>query len=391
MTRTVFANARLLDPEGAAPVAGTLLVAGGRIAAVLAPGVEPPAEADRVDCRGAWLAPGFIDLHHHGRLIFADADGAEGALEAAAASCARHGVTAFLPTTVAWPRGELHGRVAGLARILDGRAARGGWPGAVPLGIHLEGPWIRAEMAGAQPRGGIRPFDAGEARALLDAARGAIRMLTLAPELPGAEALLGELARRGILAALGHSLAGAEALERAIAAGLRHVTHLFNAMAPLHHRERGTAGLALADDRLTCDLICDGVHVHPDVVRVASRAKGDGLLLITDAVEPPSAGSSSFGSGPLASDGVALRLPDGRLAGSCLTLDRAVRNLQRFAGVGLREAVAACTLRPARLLGIESERGTLRPGSRADLVLLDDGGQVAGCWLAGVPVAARLH
>jgi N-acetylglucosamine-6-phosphate deacetylase len=125
------------------------------------------------------------------------------------------------------------------------------------------------------------------------------------------------------------------------------------------------------------------------MVRVAARAKGDALLLITDAVEPTVPSAASFGSGPLVSDGVALRLPDGRLAGSCLTLERAVRNLCRFAGVSLREAVAACTLRPARLLGIESERGTLRPGARADLVLLDDAGDVIGCWIAGVPVPAR--
>jgi N-acetylglucosamine-6-phosphate deacetylase len=389
MTRTVFARARLLDPEGKLDERAALLVEEGRIAAVLGPGSEPPASAARIDCRGGWLAPGLIDLHHHGRLIFDDADAAGAAIDAASASSARHGVTAFLPTTVAWPRDELRERVAGLAHALDGGATRGGWPGAAPLGIHLEGPWIRTEMAGAQPRGGIRPYDAEEGRAVLDEGRGTIRMVTLAPELPGAEALLRELARRGILAALGHSLAGAEALERGIDAGLRHVTHLFNAMGPLHHRDPGTAGLALADDRLTCDLICDGAHVHPGMVRVAARAKGEALLLITDAVEPPVPSAASFGSGPLVSDGVALRLPDGRLAGSCLTLERAVRNLCRFAGVSLPEAVAACTLRPARLLGIESERGTLRPGARADLVLLDDAGDVIGCWIAGVPVPAR--
>jgi N-acetylglucosamine-6-phosphate deacetylase len=244
-------------------------------------------------------------------------------------------------------------------------------------------------MAGAQPPRGIRPYDAGEGPAVLDAAQGSVRLVTLAPELPGAEALLGELSRRGIVAALGHSLAGPEAIERAIDAGLRHVTHLFNAMGPLHHRERGTAGLALADDRLSCDLICDGAHVHPDVVRVAARAKGDGLLLITDAVEPPSPGAASFGSGPLVSDGVALRLSDGRLAGSCLTLDLAIRNLRSFAGTSLRDAVAACTLRPARLLGIEAERGTLRRGARADLTLLDDATKVVECWIGGVPALAR--
>jgi N-acetylglucosamine-6-phosphate deacetylase len=388
MARAVFTNARLLDPEGSAPERGSLVVEDGRIAGVLGPGAALPEEAARIDCRGAWLAPGFIDLHHHGRLVFDDADDAAGALEAASASLSRYGTTAFLPTTLAWPQAELHERVSGLARALEDRSSRRGWPGAIPLGIHLEGPWIRGEAAGAQPLRGIRPYHAEEGRAVLDAAQGSVRLVTLAPELPGAEDLLAELSRRGIVAALGHSLAGAESIERAITAGLRHVTHLFNAMGPLHHRERGTAGLALADDRLSCDLICDGAHVHPDVVRVAARAKGDRLLLITDGIEPPGPGDS-FGSGSLSSDGVALRLADGRLAGSCLTLDRAVRNLCAFAGASLRDAVAACTLRPARLLGIESERGTLRRGARADLVAVAEGGAVGRTWIAGEPAISQ--
>ena len=153
-----------------------------------------------------------------------------------------------------------------------------------------------------------------------------------------------------MLAALGHSRADAAEVEAAIARGARHVTHLFNAMGPLHHREPGLAGAALADERLTCDLICDGAHVHPTVVRAAARALGERLLLITDRIEPAAGGGAagSFGSGPLRDDGVALRLPDGRLAGSRVTLDLALRNAQRFAGLSLLEAVAACTLRPAR-------------------------------------------
>jgi N-acetylglucosamine-6-phosphate deacetylase len=138
--------------------------------------------------------------------------------------------------------------------------------------------------------------------------------------------------------------------------------------------------VALTDDRLTCDLICDGVHVHPDVVRLAARAKGEGWLLITDRVDPSGEG---FGSGGVRDDGQALRLPDGTLAGSSLGMDRAVRNAEAF-GAGRRlEAVAAATVRPARLLGIEAERGTLRPGARADLVALDEAGRVRETWLAG--------
>jgi N-acetylglucosamine-6-phosphate deacetylase len=156
-------------------------------------------------------------------------------------------------------------------------------------------------------------------------------------------------------------------------------------MGPLHHREPGLAGAALADARLTCDLICDGAHVHPTMVRAAARALGDRLVLITDRIEPTgrSGTALSFGSGPVSDDGVALRLPDGRLAGSCVTLEIALRNARRFAGLSLLEAVAACTLRPALRLGIECERGTLRPGARADFAVLDADGSLQSTWIGG--------
>jgi N-acetylglucosamine-6-phosphate deacetylase len=170
---------------------------------------------------------------------------------------------------------------------------------------------------------------------------------------------------------------------------MTHVTHLFNGMASMHHREPGPAGLALTDDRLSCDLICDGAHVHPRMVRLAARAKGEGLMLITDRVELPAEPRSvSFGSGAVSDDGRALRLADGRLAGSSLTLDRAARNARAFGALDPVQAVAACSLRPARLLGIEAERGSLRPGARADLVVLGSQGQVLETWIAGERVYA---
>jgi N-acetylglucosamine-6-phosphate deacetylase len=249
------------------------------------------------------------------------------------------------------------------------------------LGIHLEGPWISPQALGAHASGAVRPIEAREVAEVLDCGGGALRMVTFAPELPGAPGLQEELARRGVVGALGHSMTQPDDAERVIASGARHVTHLYNAMTQLHHRAPGLPGLALSDPRLTCDLICDGVHVDPRVVRFSARALGERLLLISDRVEP--APGDAFGSGALRDDGEAWRLPDGRLAGSRLTLERAAANLREFAGASPWEAIAACTLRPARLLGLEAERGTLRPGARADLVVLGPDGAVRETWLRG--------
>jgi N-acetylglucosamine-6-phosphate deacetylase len=168
------------------------------------------------------------------------------------------------------------------------------------------------------------------------------------------------------------------------------VTHLFNAMGGAHHRDLGVAGVALTDDQLTCDIICDGVHVHPAFVRLAARAKGRRLLLITDRLEPPASADSadSFGAGAVHEADGALRLPDGTVAGSCLTLDRAIANAVSFGSMTRVEAVAAATLRPARVLGIEAQRGTFRPGARADFAVLGRSGEVLETWLAGRRVHA---
>jgi N-acetylglucosamine-6-phosphate deacetylase len=372
--RVALVNALLLDPEADAPAPGGLLLEDGRIAARLAAG-ELPASAERIDLAGLALAPGFLDVHYHGALVYAAPEDAAGALRETARALLASGVTAFLPTTVAWPAPELLARVAALAEA----CASAGGDGAAALGLHLEGPWISAHAAGAQPAAGIRPFEPAEGARVLERAHGTLRMVTFAPELPGAGALQAELARLGIVAALGHSQADSDQVETAVARGARHVTHLWNAMSGLHHRAPGLAGAALADDRLSCDLICDGVHVHPAAVRIAARAKRERLVLISDRI---SAGAG-FGAGALIDDGTALRLADGRLAGSRLTLDRALHNAVSFGAMTRLEAVAAVTLRPARLLGVDRERGTLRPGARADLALLDAADRVVETWLAG--------
>jgi N-acetylglucosamine-6-phosphate deacetylase len=381
VTRLWLRNALLVDPELNEPAPGGLLLEAGRIAARLPAHAQPPADARELDLGGALVAPGLLDVHHHGSAIFARQGELASAVAHDARFLARHGVTGFLVTSVAWPAPHLAAFVEGAAEA----AAEPVADGAVPLGLHLEGPWINPAAAGAQPGSGIRPFASAELESLLSRAAGAVRMLTFAPELAGAPELAEALARHGVVGALGHSLSRVTDAERVIERGARHVTHLFNAMGGLHHRELGLAGVALTDERLSCDLICDGEHVAPPVVRLAARVLGERLLAASDRIEPPV--GADFGSGPLRDDGRAIRLPDGRLAGSRLTLDRAVTNLLDFAAMGLCEAVAAASLRPARLLGLERERGTLRAGARADFAFLEPDGSVRETWIGGQRVA----
>jgi len=381
MGRVLISGAELLDPEAGRAGPGSLLLENGRILAKLPVGSPLPSDARPVELPGLAVAPGFLDLHHHGRVIFSDAAGLGSALLHDAISLARHGTTSFLATTVSLEPAPLAAITRELAaRIADWRSPPGA---AAPIGIHLEGPWINPAAAGAHALRGVRGFTPAEGEEILARAAGAIRMVTLAPELPGASELLERLARCGTVAALGHSLATPELVTQAITQGARHVTHLFNAMGPLHHRAPGLAGTALAESRLTCDLICDGVHVDRRMLTVAARCKGDGLVLITDRLDPPHAEALPLAAGHLRDDGTALRLEDGRLAGSRLDLATAVVNVQRMTGMTRIDAIAACTLRPARVIGVEAERGTFRRGARADLVVLDPEDRVVETWIAG--------
>jgi len=390
----ILRNAELLDPEAQqepgwaeaqqprwvealAPRTASVRVEGGRIAAILEADARAP-DAREVDLGGRRLAPGFIDLHFHGELIFAGPNDLHAALDRTAASLLRHGTTGFLATTVAWGPSALRAFMTQFAAW----ASKVRHDGATALGLHLEGPWINAAAAGAQPGAAICDFDPASGTDTLDIAGEFLRMVTLAPECPGSDALLDALSERRVIASLGHSLAGPDEIDAAMTRGMTHVTHLFNAMGSIHHRAPGAAGYALSHDGLTCDLICDGVHLHPAMVRTAARAKPGRVMLITDNVSPP-ANTADFGAGPVLGDGDALRLPDGTLAGSTLQLDRALRNVQAFGAMSRLEAVAAATLLPARLLGLEHERGTLRVGARADFAILDADDRVVETWIEG--------
>ena len=381
--RTRITGVTLLDPEQNGPLGKDLLIQAGEIEAQLGAGEALQFPSSELNLQGCYLAPGLIDLHDHGSIPFDTDDVLGASLTRQSGDRLRHGVTAFLPTSVAWRVKELQSKLGMLALTLES----GDFPGACPLGVHLEGPWISAQAAGAQPASSIRGYDATEGASIFDAARGWVRMVTFAPEELGTNQLLDDLVRHRIVPSIGHSLALPDQIKRAAGEGARHSTHLFNAMGPLHQRDCSTAISILNHDALSCDLICDGQHVDPAWIKLAHSMKGSQLSLITDRIDiEASASATGFGSGEIMEKNGALYLSDGRLAGSCLQMDQALANFRQFAQVDLIEAVRACTLSPARLLGIEARHGSLRVGARADFIVLSQEGRLLQTWIAGKKV-----
>ncbi len=307
------------------------------------------------------LCPGFVDVQVNGHddVHCSTAEGA--AWEHMDNLLVAQGVTAWCPTLVTAP---LDGFAHPLKRIAEAAARPATDARPAILGAHLEGPFL-GDSHGAHNPAWVAGLDLDWLAALPDI----VRLMTLGPELPGATDAIAALVARGVLVSLGHSTATYEETIAGANAGARLVTHLFNAMTPLHHRNPGILGAALSDDRLTPSLIADGVHVHPAALRAAARAKGRGnWVLVTDAVgwrDPASAGSRVE-----IVDG-APRLPNGTIAGSCLTMDDAVARMVFEAGIDLLDVIQAAATTPARLLGRGTERGSLTPGLRADLVALD--------------------
>ncbi|MGH9084114.1 MAG: N-acetylglucosamine-6-phosphate deacetylase [Acidimicrobiales bacterium] len=346
---------------------------------VIAPG-EPSDGADRLDGSGLLAVPGFVDVQCNGGYGIDLASEPERLWELGA-RLPRSGVTAWLPTIVSSPPGTIERALAALAA-----GPPPGWVGAVPLGLHLEGPFLAPSRRGAHPEGLLRPPSADEVAGWTCAS--GVAMVTLAPELEAATAVIEALVAGGVVVSLGHSDATADQVTAAVDAGATGVTHLFNAMAPLHHRAPGLAGVALADDRLHVGLIADGIHVDRTVVRAAQRALGDRLVLVTDAVAAMGmpTGRHALGDARVVVGEDGVRLPDGTLAGSDLTMDRAVRNLVDLTGCPPATALSAAAAAPARLLD-DPSRGVLEPGARADVVLLTPGLEVAHVFIAGQPSA----
>ena len=337
-------------------------------------GVRP---SEVVELGSPILSPGFVDQHCHGGGTYAFTDGPDAA-RAAARSHLRHGTTSVMASLVTDSLENLRRQMDALAPLVDADEV---------LGIHLEGPWLSEHHCGAHDPALLRDPDPDEVRDLLTASDGRVRMVTYAAERPGGDQVAHVIAELGAVGALGHSHATYAEACSAIADGARVATHLYNAERPFHHREPGLITALLEDERVTIELIADGVHVHPAALRSAFRAAPGRYVLVTDAMAAAAAADGTYQLGPLqvtVADGVA-RLANGTIAGSTLTMDAAVRFVVRECGSTVAEALQAATRRPADAFG-RTDLGRIEPGAQADFVVLSDGLDVQrvmrrGVWL----------
>jgi N-acetylglucosamine-6-phosphate deacetylase len=414
----LLVRGRVVTPEGVLSP-GWIRVTGGRIEAI-GPGPSPPGQdagqdpdldtrreagPDAIDLDGHWILPGFVDIHVHGGGGTSFTQGTSADARNAAEFHRRHGSTTLLASLVTAPLAELEARAGLLADLADE---------GVIAGLHLEGPFLSPARRGAQDPGHMLAPDIAVFDRLHAAARGHLRIITLAPELPGAIGMVRAAARAGVTVAIGHTDATAEVTLAAIDAGATHATHLFNGMRPPHHREPGAAGALLDRDEVTCEVIADGTHLHDMTIRLTARAAGPGrLVLITDAMAAAGMPDGSYPLGSMRVDvarGVA-RLTDrsgpagvaaqasgaaraGPIAGSTATMASVVRRALA-AGLPVTEVAAAASTTPARVLGIGDRTGALRPGLAADLVVCDDDFRLRavmrqGRWLAETAGSAAI-
>lgn len=382
LMKTVFLARRLFTPVEEIQDA-LVVVEDGKVSELGSRSRSPlPSHAKVVDFGESVLTPGFFDIHMHGG---AGVD----AMRASASEFSRlgkfliqHGVTAYFPTTVAAPLDATYKALERLADAIEAAESDGAANGhsveARPLGIHLEGPFLSHKRRGVHPPEYLVEPTLKIFNELWQAARGHARILTIAPEISGAIEVIAEAARRGVCVSIGHSDADMPVARKAVNSGARHATHTFNAMRPLDHRQPGIIGEVLSDDGITADVIADGIHVSPEVVKVFLQAKGsERAVLITDAISATGMPDGKYQLGPIEVD-----VKDGKctannsLAGSVLTMDRAVRNVTQFSTWSLRDAVRAATLNPASAVRMTDLYGAFKPGARADFAVLSPEGNV---------------
>ena len=370
-------HANLALPEGLRSNA-TLIMTDGIITDILPEYIEGSATSV-IDLNGQVVLPGFIDLHVHGAMGYDTMDASSEALEAMAQFYAQHGVTSFLATT--WT--DTDSRIMAAlqtARDCVGRT----WQGAQLLGVHLEGPYLATEKAGAQNPVYVRTAHPEEALRYLDL--NVIRLLSLAPEIKANQWLIPECTQQGITVSLAHSSATYEETLLAVEMGLTHATHTFNAMTPLHHRQPGAVGAIMASSRIRAELIADNVHVHPIAMNVLYQTKGEnGVVLISDSIRAAGMpdGEYEVDDRVMVVEGGVCRLKDGSLSGSTLTLDHGLRNFAKAVGQPFERLWRVVSLNPAQAIGYDNRKGSLEVGKDADLVVLNPQGEVQQTFVMG--------
>ncbi|HEY6938646.1 MAG TPA: N-acetylglucosamine-6-phosphate deacetylase [Terriglobales bacterium] len=359
-----------------------LLLDNGKIAEVTSrPAQGIPQGARHFDFPGAVLAPAYLDIHIHGGMGHDVMEPKADGLGRFEAFLAEHGVAAYLPTTVTAPEENILRALDWLAKRIEKGAAGAG---ARPLGIHLEGPFISHARRGVHPPEFLVPPTLSRFETYWQAARGHIKVMTIAPEVEGAMEVIAEASRRGVCCSIGHSDSDLQTAKAAVVAGAHHATHTFNAMRPLDHRQPGLLGTVLTDPGVTADIIADGIHLDPTVVQLFLRAKGtQAAVLITDAISATGMPEGRYRLGSFEVEVRGNKCTRGdTLAGSVLRLDQAVRNVMQFAGWKLQEAVQLASANPAAVIG-EKGRGILKAGADADIVVLSPRGEVQKTIIAG--------
>ena len=351
---------------------------------------EIPRGARVVDLGDATLVPGFIDMHIHGGAGHDVMEASADALPAIEKLLLQHGVTTYFPTTVTAPVDQTLSALEKLADAIEQARETAGNGRAKPAGIHLEGPFISHVRPGVHPPADLLPPTLEMFERFWQASRGHIKVLTIAPELEGARPVIEEATQRGVCVSMGHSDADLPAAQAGVAAGVRHATHMFNAMRPLGHRDPGILGEALMDERVSAEIIADGIHVDPLIVSLFLRVKGaETAVLVTDATAATGMPDGRYRLGSLevdVEDGKCL--VNGKLAGSVLTMDKAVRNVVKFANWNLQRAVRLATLNPARTTGLPAKAGMLVAGAAADIVALNFKGEVVKTIVRGQVASA---
>ncbi len=358
---------------------GQVVIEDGLIQEVVTDGKRFQSTTNYCD---AFISPGLIDLHVHG-IAGADVmDGTGESLDLMARRLAAHGVTGFLPTTVTHDLEKTRTAVTAIREYAESQpTAR-----ARVLGIHLEGPFINCRFKGMQNEEYILAPDQESMRSLLSCGGGHVTRVSLAPEMPGASSVIRDLRESGIRVSIAHTGATYDQVLDAVRLGASHVTHTFNAMAGLHHRMPGTVGAAMLSDDLYCELIADGIHVHPEVMRLLILVKSrERVMLVTDGMSATemSDGQYHFGGQEITvRDGIA-RLADGTLAGSTVTLDVAIRNIVRLCQIPLIDALYMASTAPAEAVGLWETKGKLLAGYNADLTILDENLRPVATWVEG--------